>query len=199
MSAMDEAAPVDVRLAPCGNSGWRGSRFISVVQRYLVPRIAASIYYLFRYRCVVSPKAQVQLSGRISFGRNTVVKPFAVIQTQTGAIRFGRACAVSSFNHISTGTKDVVIGDYVRLAPSVTILGGSRNFKNRHELIVRQGSSNLGTTIGNDVLIGASAVVLPGCHIGEGAVVGAGSVVTSPVPPYAIVAGSPARIVGVRE
>jgi acetyltransferase-like isoleucine patch superfamily enzyme len=170
-----------------------------ILQRYLIPRWAVSAYYYWRYSCIVSPKSQVQLSSRISFGAGSVVKPFAVIQTQTGAIAFGRECAVSSFDHISTGTEDVIIGDYVRLAPSVTILGGSRNFKKKDELIIRQGSTNAGTRIGNDVLIGANVVVLPGCHVGEGAVVGAGSVVATEVPPYSIVAGSPARIVGLRE
>lgn len=49
--------------------------------------------------------------------------------------------------------------------------------------------------IGHDVWIGRSAIVLPGVYIGHGAVVGAGAVVTKPVPPYGIVAGNPARLI----
>jgi hypothetical protein len=49
--------------------------------------------------------------------------------------------------------------------------------------------------IGHDVWIGRSAIVLPGVDIGHGAVVGAGAVVTKSVPPYAIVAGNPARLI----
>jgi hypothetical protein len=60
---------------------------VRIIQRYLIPRLAVSAYYLFRDRCYISPKAHVQLSRRIRFGRGTVVKPFAVIQTQTGMIR----------------------------------------------------------------------------------------------------------------
>jgi Acetyltransferase (isoleucine patch superfamily) len=52
--------------------------------------------------------------------------------------------------------------------------------------------------IGNDVWIGASAIVLKGVSIGDGAVIGAGSVVTKDVPPYAIVGGNPARIIRMR-
>ena len=52
--------------------------------------------------------------------------------------------------------------------------------------------------IGNDVWIGAKAVILTGVQIGDGAVVGAASVVHADVPPYAIVAGVPAKIVGFR-
>jgi virginiamycin A acetyltransferase len=54
-------------------------------------------------------------------------------------------------------------------------------------------------TIGNDVWIGYSAAILPGVTIGDGAVVAALSVVASDVPPYAIVAGNPARIVRKRH
>ena len=51
------------------------------------------------------------------------------------------------------------------------------------------------TTIGNDVWIGREALILPGVTIGDGAVIGARSVVTSDVPPYAIAAGNPARLI----
>ena len=49
------------------------------------------------------------------------------------------------------------------------------------------------TVIGNDVWIGQNATILPGVHIGDGAIVGANSVVGSDVEPYTIVAGNPAR------
>ena len=49
------------------------------------------------------------------------------------------------------------------------------------------------TVIGNDVWIGQNAVILPGVHIGDGAIVGASSVVASDVEPYTIVVGNPAR------
>jgi virginiamycin A acetyltransferase len=51
------------------------------------------------------------------------------------------------------------------------------------------------TVVGNDVWIGYEALILPGVRIGDGAVVAAASVVASDVPPYAIVAGNPARVV----
>ncbi len=52
--------------------------------------------------------------------------------------------------------------------------------------------------IGNDVWIGAGAVIMSGIRIGDGAVVGARTVVTKDIPPYAIVAGNPSRIVRMR-
>ncbi len=55
-----------------------------------------------------------------------------------------------------------------------------------------------GVTIGHDVWVGARAMILSGVTIGNGAVVGAGAVVAKDVPPYAIVAGSPAMVVKYR-
>ena len=52
--------------------------------------------------------------------------------------------------------------------------------------------------IGNDVWIGANAIILPGVTVGDGAIVGAGAVVSRDVPPYAIVAGVPAKILRYR-
>lgn len=55
-----------------------------------------------------------------------------------------------------------------------------------------------GITIGDDVWLGCNALILDGVKIGQGAVVGAGSVVTRDVPPYAIVCGTPARVLKYR-
>lgn len=51
------------------------------------------------------------------------------------------------------------------------------------------------TIIGNDVWIGMEAMIMPGIQIGDGAIIGARSIVTHNVPPYTIVAGNPARII----
>jgi acetyltransferase-like isoleucine patch superfamily enzyme len=49
--------------------------------------------------------------------------------------------------------------------------------------------------IGNDVWIGYEAVIMPGVHIGDGAIIGTRAVVTKDVPPYAIVGGVPTQII----
>jgi virginiamycin A acetyltransferase len=54
------------------------------------------------------------------------------------------------------------------------------------------------TVVGSDVWLGRDATVLPGVTIGDGAIVGAHSVVTTDVPPYGFVAGNPARLIRVR-
>ena len=53
-------------------------------------------------------------------------------------------------------------------------------------------------TVGEDAWVGAGCILLSHCKIGRGAVVGAGSVVSKDIPPYAVVVGSPAKIIGVK-
>lgn len=54
------------------------------------------------------------------------------------------------------------------------------------------------TVIGNDVWIGYDVTIMPGIHIGDGAVIAAKSVVTKAIPPYAVVGGNPAKIIKMR-
>lgn len=168
-------------------------------QRYFWPGFVVSLYFAARYKCLISPSAKVQMSRNIIFGKATVVKPFSVIQTSgKGKIIMGKECSVNNFVQIATGDEDVVIGDYVRIGPNVTILGSSRNYKKKDVLIFRQGFSHAKTVIEDDVLIASGAIIFKGCHIGKGAVIGAGSVVTKNVPPYTVVAGIPAQAIGER-
>lgn len=54
------------------------------------------------------------------------------------------------------------------------------------------------TVLGNDVLVGANAVIMKGVKIGDGAIIGASSVVTKDVPSYSVVVGNPARVIKYR-
>jgi acetyltransferase-like isoleucine patch superfamily enzyme len=53
-------------------------------------------------------------------------------------------------------------------------------------------------TIEDDVWIGSNAIILPGVRIGKGSVIGAGSIVTSDIPPYALAYGTPAKVMKYR-
>jgi len=93
----------------------------------------------------------------------------------------------------------VTMGNYVMLAPEVTITGSDHRFDVPGVPMIFSGRPQLGSTIiGNDVWIGHRATLLAGISIGQGSIVAAGAVVTKDVPPYSIVAGVPARKIAER-
>ena len=113
-----------------------------------------------------------------------------------GEVAIGSYCTL--VGAIISSNRRVAIGDYSFLAHEVVLAdffasvppgsGGAASAK------VREGSCDIG--IGSNVWIGARAVILGGAQIGEGAIIGAGAVVDFEVPPYAIVGGNPAQVMG---
>jgi acetyltransferase-like isoleucine patch superfamily enzyme len=91
----------------------------------------------------------------------------------------------------------ITIGSNVLLGPCVSIFSSNHGIA-RGALIRNQPGQDAPISIGDDVWLGANAVVTAGVSIGEGAVVGAGAVVTSDLPPMSICAGVPARVIGYR-
>jgi len=92
------------------------------------------------------------------------------------------------------------IGRYCSIADGVAI--GARTHRtdrlSTHPEIGGEPDEHHRVQIGHDVWIGLRAIVMPGITIGNGAVVGAGAVVTKGIPPYAVVAGVPAQVLRFR-
>jgi maltose O-acetyltransferase len=94
---------------------------------------------------------------------------------------------------------DLKVGKDVMMGPHVIIIGENHNSTDLEIPMRLQGYKIFPPVrIEDDVWIGARAIILPGLTIGKGAIIGAGSVVTKDVPPYAICAGNPARILKYR-
>jgi len=89
--------------------------------------------------------------------------------------------------------KDVVIGDRVSISPRVTLVTYSAPNLSLIRPYVKVVKGTI--KIEKDAWIGTGSVILPDVTIGEGAVVGAGAVVTKDVPPYTVVAGVPAKVI----
>ena len=90
------------------------------------------------------------------------------------------------------------IGNKVMMGPDVVILTHTHNIDRTDIPMGDQGSRVSKVTIGNDVWIGMRTIIMPGVKIGNGAVIGAGAVVTKDVPDYAIVGGVPAKVIKYR-
>jgi acetyltransferase-like isoleucine patch superfamily enzyme len=116
--------------------------------------------------------------GSISIGNGTRIDQFCVLYGQ-GGLEIGAFCAIAS---------------------GVKIYSQSNQYKhNQTKRILEQPVIYKKVTIGNDVWIGANAVILPGVQIGGGAIIGAGAVVRQDVASNAIVAGIPAKQIGWRK
>lgn len=123
--------------------------------------------------------------------------------TEVGAYSYGTCMVPGAF------PKGVRVGRYVSVAAQVKIflrnhplqrLSMHPYFYNADLGYLKKDSIESGSLmIGNDVWIGHGAIITPGCDvIGDGAVIGAGSVVTKDVPEFSIVAGNPARVIKYR-
>lgn len=147
----------------------------------------------------VDPASRVELGVNSSIGHGTVlaIKPGPA---GPGSLRVGRQTYIGEYNNLRSEGAALAIGDHCLISQFVSLVGTGHAYAQRDRLIGEQGPADkVGITIGDDVWIGANAVVLPGVVVGRGAVVAAGSVVTRDVAEYTIVAGAPARPVGERH
>jgi len=93
------------------------------------------------------------------------------------------------------GGARIELGRNLRMGPECMFLTGDHRIPGEGETFDHSGSFSLPILVEDDVFIGARATILRGVTIGRGATVGAGAVVTRDVPPGAVVAGNPARVV----
>lgn len=128
--------------------------------------------------------------ARISVGRFTYGNPQFMLWGDAEHISIGSFCSIANEVAIFGGGEHRF--DWVTTFPLRMAFGDPLAGEDGHPTSKGQ------TKIGNDVWIAARATVLSGVTIGDGAVIGAGAVVATDVPPYAIVAGNPARIIRYR-
>jgi acetyltransferase-like isoleucine patch superfamily enzyme len=141
--------------------------------------------------CIVKIAEQSQIDGSIIFDR------------ENASISIGKRVFM---NGLVIVAQSIDIGDDVMIAWGVTVVdhnSHSISFSHRAEDVVNWKIGKKDWThvkiapvkISNKVWIGFNSIILKGVTIGEGAVVGAGSVVTKDVPAWTIVAGNPARVI----
>lgn len=144
--------------------------------------------------------------------KNISIGNYTYYEDPIDSTKFEENCVL--FNWQEFGDK-LIIGNFCAIANGVQFLMGSANhrmssittypfsaFGGSWEEIVPPHLSQLphkgDTIIGNDVWIGRESLIMPGIHIGNGAIIAARSIVTKDIPSYAIVGGNPAKIIRMR-
>ena len=138
---------------------------------------------------------------------NIIVGDFTYYDDPDGADRFeehvthhydfiGDKLIIGKFCAIAKGVEFIMNGanhkmNYATTYPFYIMGGGWENNAPPTDELPIKGD----TVVGNDVWIGQNVTVLPGVHIGDGAIIGANSVVASDVPPYTVAVGNPCRVV----
>ena len=148
----------------------------------------------------IGPKVTLQVGkrGRIELGRWAWLGDGTKIRCHEGVVSIGaktvlgQECTISAYQHVSIG-RECVIADRVML------IDFDHGVVEVDRPIRLQGIYKRDVRVGNNVWIGYGACILRGVTIGDNAIVGTSAVVTKDVPPNAVVAGIPARVVRMRE
>jgi virginiamycin A acetyltransferase len=157
---------------------------------------------------LIHPEAKVQYSiitGGVKIGQKALIHKADI----HGQVEIGNNTSINGPNtDIYSLVYPVTIGKFCSIARSTSIQEYNHNYQactsyfiKYHVLGGKFGDDVVSKgpiTIGNDVWIGAQSVILTGASIGHGAVIGANSVVSDAIPPYAIAAGSPAKVIKYR-
>ncbi|WP_285846374.1 sugar O-acetyltransferase [Priestia megaterium] len=125
-------------------------------------------------------------------GENCYIEPPLHANWGGKNVHFGNS-VYANFNLTLIDDCDIFVGDNVMFGPNVTISAGTHPI---HPTLRRKKAQyNIPIYIEDNVWIGAQSVILPGVHIGENTVIGAGSVVTKSIPANVVAVGNPCRII----
>jgi acetyltransferase-like isoleucine patch superfamily enzyme len=144
--------------------------------------------------CVLEPGVLVFHPENVALGRNVYVGHYSILKGYyKNRLEIGDETWIGQqcFFHAAGG---LTIGCSVGIGPGVKILTSQHAEAPRHQAIFDAPIELSPVVIEDGADIGVGAIILPGVTVGRGAQVGAGAVVTRDVPPYAVVAGSPARV-----
>jgi acetyltransferase-like isoleucine patch superfamily enzyme len=164
---------------------------------YFTARLSADIRDMdFSVQCDgrvhVSGTSNIKLGKRCRLGMDVELRTVEAGRIQIGEdTRLNRGCTLTSYTQIR-------IEDFTIIGEFVSIRDANHGLK-RGEPMRYQPHTSKPILIGRDVWIGRGSCILPGVTIGEGAVIGANSVVTGDIPDFAIAAGIPARVIKMRQ
>lgn len=127
-------------------------------------------------------------------GNNVNIEPHVLFNH---ALSIGDNSGIGEFSELYG---DITIGNNVMMGTNCIIYSRNHAFARTDIPMCQQGFSEVRpVVIEDDVWIGGRVTILPGIRVGTGAILGAGSVVTKDVPPFAIVGGNPAVVIKYRR
>lgn len=131
-------------------------------------------------------------------GKDVGIRPNAIFAYPEN-IFIDDGVVIQRYAYLMAGQKSVIrIGANTGICPHVFITASNHGFSKK-DIFLNQEAIEEDVIIGSDVYIGAQAIVLPGVTIGNGAVIGANSVVTHDIPENAIAVGIPATVKAYRK
>lgn len=151
----------------------------------------------------ISDKASIHNAPAIRLGSHVRIDDFCILSAGAGGITFGDHIHLAAYSSI-IGAGAVTIEDFANISSRVSIYSSSDDYSgatmtNPTVPDAFKAVDHRPVTIGRHAIVGAGSVVLPGCDLGEGAAVGALSLVNRPCEPFTIYAGAPARAVRARS
>lgn len=169
--------------------------FRKVAQRFLIPSWVVTIIYFRKYRCKISPRAEVELSKKLRIGAGSEIGSFTKIKATDGTMTIGENVTIGTCCFLAASEGGVSIGDFSMLGPNVSVVGNDYKYDRMDVPVVQQEKISKGIVIGKDVWIGAGAVVTDGTDIGDHCIIAPNSVVTRSLKPGSIAHGSPAEVI----
>ena len=121
------------------------------------------------------------------------------VYADPGDCAIGAGTSINNNVQINASGGRIAIGRSVLIGPNCVLRAADHEFSDTTRDIREQGSRAGEIIIEDNVWLGSNVVVTRDVRIGTGAVIGAGAVVTRDVPPYAVAAGVPARVIRMRE
>lgn len=172
----------------------------TVIRRFLVPGFVVSLQGWLRFRCRISPRAEVEITPRLRIGAGSIVGSFTKIKATDGPLTIGAHVEIANGCVITSHTAGVEIGDDCLVGPNVSIIGNNYRY-DRLDVPIRlqEKVSAKGIRVGRDVWIGAGCVLLDGADVGNGSILAANSVVSGAIPERSIVQGNPGKVVFTRR
>lgn len=166
-------------------------------QREVQERLSALETVTLGHDCFVAPDAGIFAEPK----RAVVMGNRCSVASQTfihGPVSLGDEVSINIGVCIDGGSRGVRIGAGTRIGAQAKLYAFDHGFQPNIPIHVQPVNSQ-GIVVGADVWIGAGAGITDGVVIGDQAIVGMGAIVTRDVPPYAIVGGVPARVIGDRR